>query len=171
MNHIAAIHTLKTKLGIPDADYRYVLMHVSGGKSSCKAMNPTELAKVRAHFDGLAKARGIATVPGAARRAASGQGFAPAVRPLERKVWALWSALGKAGKLDKPGPIGLRGFVQRQCDVTDVRFCSDAQLHSLVESLKLWGGREGVCVDTATGFMAVRKPVKAKRASKQAANS
>jgi phage gp16-like protein len=156
MNHIAAIHTLKTKLGMQDADYRHVLQSVTG-KASCKAMNATELARLRDHFDGLAKAHGIATVPSGAWRVGSVKAgnAAAAARPLERKVWALWGALGKAGKLDKPGPMGLRSFVQRQCDVTDVRFCSDAQLHSLVESLKLWGGREGVHVAHKSGSKGV----------------
>ena len=121
--HIAAIHVLKARLHMSDGDYRSLLKSLTG-KDSCKAMTERERVRVRQHMQRLAEG------PGAQR-----------LRPLERKVWALWFALGRAGALEAPAPAGLQAWVRRQLGVEHVRLCSDAQLHTLIESLKLWQQR------------------------------
>ena len=45
-NHIAAIHTLKSKLGLSDDDYRALLVNLTG-KNSSKALGAQEQARVR----------------------------------------------------------------------------------------------------------------------------
>ncbi len=59
MNHIAAIHTISTKLGQSREDYQALLVTLTG-KPSTKDMNATEVARVRAHYDRLAVTSGIA---------------------------------------------------------------------------------------------------------------
>jgi phage gp16-like protein len=134
LNHIAAIHTLKTKIKMAEGDYRFLLSQLTG-KDSCKAMSPVELAKVRAHFDNLAVRMGVASAKPAFAQAKA------AASPKERKVWAMWNALGREGKLDKASPQALQAWVLRQTEVSNLRFCNDAQLDSLINSLKLWAGR------------------------------
>ena len=161
-NHIAAIHALKNKLRMSDGDYRALLLHLTG-KDSSKAMTQAERARVRDHMQQMALRAGLeppgrpkaeaAPSGGSATRAAVERGGQPfvradqrpqyvkAARPLERKVWALWGALGRAGKLDNPSNAGLQAWVQRQLGLSHVHFCNDTQLHQLIESLKLWQGR------------------------------
>ena len=138
MNHIAAIHTLKTQLQLDDGDYRALLRQLTT-KDSCGRMTRPELLLVRTHFDKLAGHAGVGrpAQPRGARFAAA----EAAASPLERKVWALWGELGRSGVLDAPGAAGLRAFVKRQTNVDDLKFCSQGQLHALVESLKKWGQR------------------------------
>lgn len=132
-NHIAAIHALKNKLRMSDGDYRSLLLHLTR-KDSSKAMSQAERQRVRDHMQQLARRMGL-------ERADQRPQYIKAARPLERKVWALWGALARAGKLDRPGPAGLQAWVQRQVGLSHVHFCDDQQLHQLIESLKLWQGR------------------------------
>ncbi len=65
MSHIAAIHTIKSQLAkqgvMTDEDYRALLLQLTG-KTSSKDLSPLALAKVRDHFDWLAKALGLSQV-------------------------------------------------------------------------------------------------------------
>lgn len=133
--HIAAIHVLKAKLGLSDEDYR-ALLHGQTGQTSCKHMSPEQLAKVRRHMQRLAGEAGAGW-----RRPDEQPRYVQSATPLERKVWALWKALGRAGKLDNPTPAGLQAWVRRQTGVDHLRWCKPHQLHALIESLKLWQGR------------------------------
>lgn len=139
-DHIAAIHVLKSQLRLSDDDYRALLVNLTG-KTSSKDCTLAQRDQVRKHMEHLAERMGVARPRRDDRRADQQRGYAQRARPLERKVWALWYALGRAGKLDSPTPAALQAWVRRQWCVDHVRFCSDEQLHSLIESLKLWGGR------------------------------
>jgi phage gp16-like protein len=134
MNNIAAIHVLKAKCRLSEDDYRALLVELTG-KDSCKAMHATQLAKVRAHLDNLAVWLGFAPMKTTFAQTKA------AASPKERKVWAMWNALGHEGKLDNASPQALQAWVLRQTQVSNLRFCNDAQLDSLVNSLKLWAGR------------------------------
>jgi phage gp16-like protein len=134
MNHIKAIHTLKSICQLTDADYRALLVQLTG-KNSCKLMHATQLAKVRSHLDNLAVQLGLAKAKPAFVQTKA------AASPKERKVWAMWNGLGREGKLDNASPQALQAWVMRQTQVSNLRFCSDAQLDSLINSLKLWAGR------------------------------
>ncbi len=138
MNQIAAIHTLKNQLQLDDGDYRALLRQLTT-KASCKEMTAPELLLVRTHLDKLAGRAGVGKPHrvGSARFAA----LKSAARPLERKVLAQWASLGRAGLLAVPSAAGLRAFVKRQTTLDDLTFCSQAQLHALVEALKKWEAR------------------------------
>ena len=64
-NHIAAIHTLKGKLGLSDDDYRALLVNLTG-KNSSKALGVQEQARVRDHMQHLGERLGVLG-PGAQR--------------------------------------------------------------------------------------------------------
>jgi len=142
MSHIAAIHTLKAKCKLTDEDYRALLQQLTGQTSS-KGLPVAQQQLVRQHLQRLAQ-RLQPAAP------AKGRGWLPqaefeaqrkAASPQERKLWALWGELGRAGKLEQPTPAGLQAWVQRQTGVSALRFCNGAQIEALIESAKLWLGR------------------------------
>jgi phage gp16-like protein len=154
MNHIAAIHVIKGQLkaSMTEEDYRALLVKLTG-KSSSKGMTDTELLKVRAHLSGLAEKMGVNKPrtlpthqqhkPGETTRTGYGRfGTFKVASPKERKVWAMWHDLGAKGKLDNPSGNALNAWVKRQTGMDQMRFCSDQQMNGLIESLKLWAGRE-----------------------------
>lgn len=143
-SHIAAIHALKTKCKLADDDYRALLQQLTGQRSS-KGLALGQQLQVRQYLQRLADSRQPA--PSSTRRPA---GWVPqaqfdaqrqAAHPKERKLWALWGELGRAGKLEQPTPAGLQAWVKRQTGLDALRFCNPAQLDALIESAKLWLGR------------------------------
>ena len=136
-NHIAAIHTLKSKLGLSDDDYRALLVNLTG-KNSSKALGAQEQARVRDHMQALGERLGV-LVP--TRRRSFAQTRA-AASPRERKVWALWHQLHRDGVVRDASARSLRGFVERQTGgVSDLRFCNAVQLDAVIEALKDWQRR------------------------------
>lgn len=136
MNHIAAIHVLKSKLGLTDDDYRVLLRQLTGQVSS-KDCTPTQQQALRDHLQRLVdRTTGAGTA-----RAASFAAKRRAASPRERKVWALWNALGRAGRVQNTSEQALNAWVQRQVGVSAPRFCTGPQLDALIESLKRWDGR------------------------------
>lgn len=142
-NHTAAIHILKTKLRLDDDAYRALLSDVAG-KRSCSDMTAPELLAVRGHLERLVKSYGLQPDTPTRRRRMTPEQFAAArkaLSPRERKVWALWNALGRAGLVSDTSSRALDAYVGRQVQVSALRFCTGAQLDTLIESLKAWLGR------------------------------
>jgi phage gp16-like protein len=137
-NHIAAIHTLKSKLRLTDDDYRALLIQLTG-KSSSKDCTQAQRAQVRDHMQQLAVRLGLAR-PTRSRRNTFAQSRA-AASPRERKVWALWNALGRAGRVENTSAKALNAWVERQVSVSALRFCTGPQLDTLIEALKFWEAR------------------------------
>ena len=135
-NHIAAIHTLKGKLGLSDDDYRALLVNLTG-KNSSKALGVQEQARVRDHMQALGERLGV-LVP--TRRRSFAQTRA-AASPRERKVWALWNQLHRDGVIQNHSAPALNAWVKRQVGVDALRFCNAAQLDSCIEGLKDWQRR------------------------------
>lgn len=153
MNHIAAIHVIKAQLRLTVEDYRALLQQLTG-KDSSKGMTDAELLRVRAHMSGLANKMGVTRATAANATATDNRldnrvsvgrrGAFKVASPKERKVWAMWHDLGAKGKLDNPSGSALNAWVKRQTGVDQMRFCNDAQMNGLIESLKLWAGRENM---------------------------
>ena len=135
-NHIAAIHTLKGKLGLSDDDYRALLVNLTG-KNSSKALGVQEQARVRDHMQHLGERLGVLKPtrqrPFAQTRAAAS--------PRERKVWALWNQLHRDGVIQNHSAPALNAWVKRQVGVDALRFCNTAQLDSCIEGLKAMHAR------------------------------
>ncbi len=140
-NHIAAIHVLKAKLALSDDDYRALLVQLTA-KASSKDMSQAERRQVREHLQRLAERMGLAQPT--RRRPLTGEQFAKAraaASPRERKVWALWHQLHRDGVVGNPSRTALDAWVQRTVQVTSLRFCTSAQLDTLIEALKAWQQR------------------------------
>ena len=138
-NHIAAIHALKSKLGLSDDDYRALLMSLTG-KASSKDLPPAQQAAVRDHMQQLAVKLGLAR-PTRSKRSTFAQSRA-AASPRERKVWALWIQLYRDGKLRDHSAPALNAWVKRTVGVDALRFADAAMLDVLIEALKNWQARE-----------------------------
>ena len=140
--HIAAIHTLKSKLQLSEDDYRALLLNLTG-KSSSKSMTLTEQCKVREHMQALAERMGLA--PPTRRRPLTQAAFEQVKQnasPKERKLWARWHQLGRDGLVQNTSGQALNAWVQRQVGVSALRFCSTAQLDTLIEAAKAWQERK-----------------------------
>ncbi len=86
---IAAIHTIKGKLRLPEAEYRALLMRVAG-VSSAKALTPDQDKAVVAALRALEASNSF--MPSSSP--------IPPKTPQEAKIWALW-----LGTDDSPGLI------------------------------------------------------------------
>lgn len=140
-NHIAAIHTLKSKLQLSDDDYRALLATLTG-KTSSKELPPQQQEAVRDHLQNLAVRRGVAT-PMRSRRSTFAQSK-QAASPKERKVWALWHQLYRDGKLRDNSAPALNAWVKRTVGVDALRFATSDMLNTLIEALKGWEARPDV---------------------------
>ena len=140
-NHIAAIHTLKSKLRLSDDDYRALLCNITGKRSS-KALSAAELLRVRNHMQALGERMGVLVAQ--RQRPLPAETFAKAkaaASPRERKVWAIWLDMARRGLVHNKSAQALDAFVQRQTGVSALRWCSAAQLDAVIEALKLWQKR------------------------------
>lgn len=141
MNHLAAIHALKSKLQLSDDDYRALLMQLTG-KNSSKLLSDRQRQALRDHLQGLAERMGVAKPsrarPLSAKRFAEKKAEAT---PKERKVWAMWNQLHRDGKLRANSPAALHAWVARTVHVNALSWCNDAQLNTLIEALKSWSER------------------------------
>lgn len=140
-DHIAAIHTLKSKLALSEDDYRALLLTLTGKRSS-RDMNQAERRLVREHLARLAEKMGLQQPT--RRRPLSDAAFNQAkaqASPKERKVWALWHQLHRDGKVHNPSRAALDAWVERTAHVSSLRFCNAAQLDTLIEALKDWQRR------------------------------
>ena len=141
-NHIAAIHTLKSKLRLSDDDYRALLCNITGKRSS-KALSAAELLRVRNHMQALGEHMGVLVAQ--RQRPLPAETFAKAkaaASPRERKVWALWHQLYRDGKLRDNSAAALNAWVQRTVGVAALRFATGPMLDTLIEALKAWDARK-----------------------------
>ena len=140
-NHIAAIHVIKSKLQLTDADYRALLLSLTQ-KTSTKDMTDKERQAVRDHLQNLGERMGVVK-PG--RRSAPARSFAQAkaeASPRERKVWALWHQLHRDGLVHDTSPKALNAWVARTVHVSALAFANAAQLDTCIEALKAWQQRK-----------------------------
>ena len=141
MNHLAAIHVLKSQLQLSDDDYRALLVQLTGQNSS-KLLADRQREAVRNHLQGLAERMGVAKPsrgrPYTAKRFAAKKAEAT---PKERKVWALWNQLHRDGKLRDNSVQAMNAWVSRTVHVSALVWCNDSQLNTLIEALKSWGER------------------------------
>lgn len=128
------IHLARRDLALTDDSYRAILGRVTG-KTSTRDMTPAERQAVLDDLTGRLGWKPFGkTTRGRRHRPAS-------KRPIVRKVFALWGALGRAGKLRSPGRDGLRAFVARRFQVEDPEWLSNEQASAVIEQLKQWEAR------------------------------
>ena len=131
--HLAAIHVLASKCGLSDGDYRCLLRQLTG-KESAKLLSLPEREKVREHLQLLARRMGVGSYEASSR-------YRSAASKSEKKIWALWAALHRAGKVSDARAGALMRFVKRQTGVDHLRFTNEPQRQRLIEALKSWLAR------------------------------
>ncbi|WP_313350511.1 regulatory protein GemA [Paracoccus sp. (in: a-proteobacteria)] len=144
------IHVGCRELGL-DNDTRRDLQLVATGKTSMAGMTEAELLRV---VEALKK-RGFKpygnTYFTSRKSGVKGKGHAPAPRADLRLVHVLWSKLGDAGALKRPGRAGLNAFIRSsfegkwQSVPIDVDALRDPkQINDVIRALKDWCNRAGV---------------------------
>lgn len=131
---IAAIHVLKAKLQLSEADYR-ALLNALTAKNSTKDMTQPQRQAVRDHMQRLVD-RTTGQRAGSDWRAKR-----DAASPAERKVWAIWNALKRAGHIENNSEQALNAWVKRTVGVEALRFATGPQMDTLIEALKRWQER------------------------------
>ena len=140
--HTSAIHTLAARLGLSDSARRDVMQAVAG-KRSCTDMTLAERALVREHLARQLDRQGLGATQqptGRTQRMTPAE-FArakQAASPRERKLWALWHELHRAGLVDRADRAALDAWVHGQVQVSAPRFCTAAQLDTCIEAAKAW---------------------------------
>lgn len=137
------IHVGCRELGIDSETRRDLQLNVVG-KSSMSDMSDDELKLL---LDAL-KERGFKTGFKGRSKGRSGK---TAPRADLRYVHVLWTLLGDAGALKKPGRDGLNAFVRTSFESKwksvpiDIDALQDAgQISDVIRALKSWCGREGI---------------------------
>lgn len=131
-NHIAAIHVVRSALvraGVmTEDDYRALARTVTGIDSSAR-MSVEQRQRFLAHLRGLEVKHGLAKP-----RAAVARGR----HPQDGKALALWGELHALGAVRDGRPAALNAYAQRQTRVARIEWLDDAQMTTLIESLKKW---------------------------------
>jgi hypothetical protein len=136
---LAAIHTLKSQLGLDDETYRSMLASQTG-KASAKALDGNQAFKVITHLRGLA-----------------GEPQSPVETDLNGPYGAiaraLWISAWHLGVVDKRDDAALLAFVRRQTRIDHLRWVRDAaEGAAVIEALKailardagvVWPARKG----------------------------
>ena len=147
MNHIASIHTVKTKLvklGVMDDEgYRAVLVAVAG-VASCKDMSPLQLAKTAAHFQTLAGKHGLGVINPAAFNLNAQQNAVSSPKKPSRYTGkagmarVLWARLCAAGKMQHNTDAALTAWAQAhtRCAVDDLSWLSDPHIDLVLRTLR-----------------------------------
>lgn len=107
-----------------DDTMRHDWLLATCGKSSTKDMTARDFARC---LDALKRG--------------SKSTFKASTKPQVRKIYAMWKALGDAGKLDNPFKPALRAWIHRMTGVDDPEWLDPGQAHQVIESLKSWEAR------------------------------
>ncbi|WP_393927312.1 gp16 family protein [Yoonia sp. R2-816] len=138
------IHVACRELGL-DAQARRDLQLVTCGKDSMRDMNEAELKAVldRLKADGFQ----ISVTKSSKRRPA-------APRKDLKLVHVLWTKLGDAGALDRPGRDGLNAFIRSRFGSSwgvvpaDIDMLRDHdKIAAVIRALMAWGKRENIDFD------------------------
>lgn len=149
MNHIAAIHVLKSQCKLSDDDYRALLVALTG-KDSSKQMSPAQQSMVRTHMQKLAVQLGVAkpapaqqpgTLQFTRRRIPAKRSSCDEMDERWAKARTLWTQLAKAGAVKVDTDAALMAYVKRQTQMEAWRFLNGFQINSVIESLKRWLAR------------------------------
>jgi hypothetical protein len=150
VNHKAAINIIAGQLGISREDRQAISREVVG-VASLTDMNPAQLAKLRAHFDSVAKRSGV--VRQEPKAAASGKAAKPgrpiASRPIPSKEVAplcrrIRAQLISLGRLPDSYADGIAKQMFQEDAPQFYEWCHAAQLHKITSALGAEQRRKGV---------------------------
>lgn len=128
---LAAIHIAKAALKWDDEMYRDVMFSVCRVKSSA-LLDFTGRKRFLAHL------RACVQKVGGAAPVARPQVRRQALKPVQRKMWALWMQLADAGVVEHRTMASLTAFAKRQTGVDQLGWLNGPQEDLVIESLKRW---------------------------------
>ena len=140
---LAAIHALKKKLGMDDADYRAMLVEVTGVDSAGKLTQSSERQRVIEHLRGLERRMGLAEPrprPQPTPRLGAEMGFRDDDPPRVRKIRMMWLHLADRGEVSAPTAAALNQWIHRQTG-SMLAALGGTQLNAVIEQLKEWTAR------------------------------
>ncbi|MEM1055163.1 MAG: regulatory protein GemA [Bacteroidota bacterium] len=140
---LAAIHTIKSKLGMSDDDYRAALVHVVGVNSAGKIQTSDGRQRFIEHLRELERRMGLATRSASAprrTRRGSEMGFRDEDSPREKKVRMQWLHLVDLGAVETPTQDALNAWIRRQgWGVDHINWLENSgQINTCIEALKRW---------------------------------
>ncbi len=141
MNHKAAINIIAGQLGMSRED-RQAVSHAVVGVASLTDMSPVQLAKLRTHFDALAK-RGGALQPAKPSGARKPKRPAPSAEnaPMCRRIRAQLISLGR---LPDTYADGIAKQMFQEAAPQFYEWCHADQLHKITAALGVEQRRKGV---------------------------
>lgn len=129
---LAKVHVAKKQMALDDADYRAVLLRVTGYRSSADCSD-AQLHALLAEFQRLGW-----KPEGGTRRTSD--------KPHVRKIYAIWSDM--RGLLEHAGDDALRSFVRRQIrsaknpdGIGSPEWLDPIDANKVIEGLKAWRAR------------------------------
>jgi hypothetical protein len=142
---LARIHTLAKQLQLDDSAYRDLMATVCGGVRSAALLDISGRMRFIEHLERCVRAgsRPAAAAPGGQQREIARQ-----LNPREKLLWALWMKLADAGLVQHRTMQALSAYAQRQTGVAHIRWCNEAQLDLVADSLKQWLKRENLDAST-----------------------
>ena len=143
---LAAVHIAQKALGLSKDDAEALKLSVTG-VASAGAMTAPQRRKYLAHLSQLqatqARARGERPAHDPSRPGVQ-RNVADAMDARWGKARVLWQALACNGQVRTDTDAALMAYVKRQTGLEHWRFLNDAQVNTVIESLKRWCVRAGV---------------------------
>lgn len=143
---LAAVHIAQKALGLSADDAEALKLSVTG-VASAGDMTMAQRRKYLAHLSQLqaskARARGDRPAHDPSRPAVQ-RGQADAGDGRWGKARVLWQALACNGQVRTDTDAALMAYVKRQTGLEHWRFLNNAQVNTVIESLKRWCVRAGV---------------------------
>lgn len=123
---LALIHCARKDLALTEDTYRAMMANI-GGAESAAALSDADLGRVVDHL------RKLGWKPKSAGKRSES--------PVVRKIWAMWTDLGKRGALTSPTRPALRAYVKRLTGVEEPEWLNAGQARKVIENLKSWQTR------------------------------
>lgn len=140
VQQIAAIHVLKTKMGLDDDTYRAMLAEQTG-KTSSAGLDDRQRERVLDHLRALEREVSGGAPPETPTPRRGWMEFRDDDPAPVRKICAMWIELGKAGRVERTTRQALNAWVKRQVGVDEVGWVTSRQATALIEQLKEWTDR------------------------------
>lgn len=136
---LAKVHVAKRQLALDDDTYRDILERVTGRRSA-KDATMNELVRVLGAF--RKSGWSAEWLDGNSGNSATAARTRKSAKPHVRKIWAVWSAMCKAGYITAEDKrAALRAFVAKRTQVADPEWLTPEQAATVIESLKQWQKR------------------------------
>ncbi len=133
---ITTVHVLRSRLRMPDDEYRELISWLFEGKKSSTELDDIELQRFVRHLRGLVQ--NLSPAARQVRQRGGGTRTLPPLTPMQGKMFSLWQQLADAGLVRNRQMSALRGWVIGHTHVDRWEWLNSHQEATVIESLKLW---------------------------------